>query len=175
MNVYANLSHKRRTRKDQVARKKAEYLASLPKHPVKRMLYRLSPNRLARYWFSREGAFMALKLIGVGILLLVLLVGGLFAYYRKDIDQIRPSELAKRVQTTVSRYYDRNDKLLWEDKGDGDYKLVVNGNEISNSMKQATIAIEDKDFYHHNGISVPGLLRDWETRYRDWETVSQSR
>jgi len=159
MNVYANLSHKRRTRKDQVARKKAEYLASLPKHPVKRMLYRLSPNRLAKYWFSREGAFMALKLIGVGILLLVLLVGGLFAYYRKDIDQIRPSELAKRVQTTVSRYYDRNDKLLWEDKGDGDYKLVVNGNEISNSMKQATIAIEDKDFYHHNGISVPGLLR----------------
>ena len=47
---------------------------------------------------------MALKVFGVAVLLSVLLVGGLFAYYRKDIDQIRPSELAKRVQTTVTRY-----------------------------------------------------------------------
>lgn len=159
MNVYANLSHKRRTKKDQVARRKAEYKASLPKHPVKRFFYRLSPNRLAKYWFSREGAMMALKVAGIGILAMVLFVGALFAYYRKDIDQIRPSELSKRVQTTVSRYYDRNGKLLWEDKGDGDYKLVVNGNEISKTMKQATIAIEDKDFYNHSGISVPGLVR----------------
>jgi membrane peptidoglycan carboxypeptidase len=159
LNVYSNLSHARRTKKDRVARKKAEYLASLPKHPVKRLAYRLHPKRLAGYWFSRKGAMTLLKMAGIGVLLLVLLVGGLFAYYRKDIDQIRPSELAKRVQTTVTRYYDRNGLLLWEDKGDGDYKLVVNGNEIAKTMKQATIAIEDKDFYHHHGISVSGLLR----------------
>lgn len=159
MNVYTNLSHKRKTKKDQVARRKAEYLATLPKHPVKRFIYRMNPKRLAKYWFSRQGAMMALKIAGIGVLSMILLVGALFAYYRKDIDQIRPSELAKRVQTTVSRYYDRNDKLLWEDKGDGDYKLVVDGKDIAKTMKQATIAIEDKDFYHHNGISVTGLLR----------------
>ncbi len=159
MNVYANLSHKRRTRKDQVARKKAEYLASLPKHPVKRMLYRLNPKRLAKFWFSKAGLMMGLKIAGLGILALFLLIGGLFAYYRKDLDQIRPSELAKRVQTTVTRYYDRNNTLLWEDKGDGDYKLVVDGKEIAKTMKLATVAIEDKDFYHHNGISVPGMVR----------------
>ena len=159
MNVYSNLSHKRRTKKDRVSRKKAEYLASLPKHPVKRLLHRLHPRRVAGYWFSRQGALMALKIAGVGVLLMFLLVGGLFAYYRKDIDQIRPSELAKRVQTTVTKYYDRNDKLLWEDKGDGNYKLVVKGNEIAKTMKQATIAIEDKDFYHHNGVSPSGLIR----------------
>ncbi len=159
MNVYSNLSHKRRTRKDQLARKKAEYLATLPKHPVKRFFYRLNPKRQAKYWFSREGALMALKVAGLGVLAMFLLAGGLFAYYRKDIDQIRPSELAKRVQTTVSRYYDRNGKLLWEDKGDGDYKLVVDGNEIAKTMKEATVAIEDKDFYRHHGVSFSGLLR----------------
>lgn len=102
---------------------------------------------------------MALKIAGVGILFMVLMVGALFAYYRKDLDQIRPGELAKRVQTTVTKYYDRNDKLLWEDKGDGNYKLVVDGKDINTFMKQATVAIEDKDFYKHRGISIQGLLR----------------
>ena len=102
---------------------------------------------------------MAMKIVGVTVLLMVLGIGALFAYYRKDLDQIRPSELAKRVQSTVTRYYDRNGKLLWEDKGSGDYRLVVEQGDIAETMKQATIAIEDKDFYNHGGISVPGLLR----------------
>lgn len=159
MSVYSNLTHKRRTKKDAEARKKAEYLASLPKHPVKRMLYRLHPKRVAAYWFSKRGAFMALKILGVVILLGVLAVGGLFAYYRKDLDAIRPGELAKRVQTTVTKYYDRNDNLLWEDKGDGDYKLVVDGKDINDYMKKATIAIEDRDFYKHGGVSVSAIFR----------------
>jgi penicillin-binding protein 1A len=159
------LVNARRTKKDAANRKKAEYLATLPKHPVKRILARMHPKRVYGYWFSREGGMMALKIAGVAVLLAVLLVGGLFAYFRKDLDSIRPEELSKRVHTTVTKYYDRrgpaggDDALLWEDKGDGDYKLVVDGNEISPLMKKATVAIEDKDFYKHGGISVSGILR----------------
>lgn len=159
MSVYSNLTQKRKTKKDAAARKKAEYLASLPKHPLKRIFYRLHPKRVAGYWFSKKGAFMALKIVGVAILLVVLLTGALFAYYRKDLDSIRPGELAKRVQTTVTKYLDRNGNLLWEDKGGGNYKLVVNGNDINKYMKEATVAIEDKDFYNHGGISVSGTIR----------------
>ena len=159
MSVYSNLAHKRKTKKDSEARKKAEYLASLPKHPMKRILYRLHPKRFWGYWFSKKGGIMALKIAGVGLLFLVLLVGALFAYYRKDLDQIRPGELAKRVQTTVTRYEDRNGILLYEDKGAGNYKLVVDGSEISKYMKDATIAIEDRDFYKHNGVSPVGITR----------------
>lgn len=159
LNVYANLNNRRRSNKDYRARRKAEYLATLPKHPVKRFAYRLHPKRFFTYWFSREGGVMALKIAGVGILLMVLMGGALFAYYRRELDAIRPSEINKRVQTTVSRYFDRNGKLLWEDKGDGDYKLVVKSEDIANHMKQATIAIEDKDFYKHAGFSFSGILR----------------
>lgn len=159
MSVYSNLAHKRKTKKDGAARKRAEYLATLPKHPVKRLLYRLHPKRVAGYWFSKKGAFMALKIVGIGVLFMVLAVGALFAYYRKDLDAIRPGELAKRVQTTVTKYYDRNDQLLWEDKGDGNYTLVVDGNNISKLMKEATVAIEDQDFYKHGGISPSGIAR----------------
>lgn len=159
LSVYSNLSKRHKSKKDARKRRRAEYLATLPKHPLKRALYRLHPKRFFAYWFSREGLFMALKIAGVGVLLVTALIGLLFAYYRQEIAAIRPSELNNRVQTTVSRYYDRNDKLIWEDKGTGSYKLVVNSDDIAESMKKATIAIEDKDFYKHAGFSLPGIVR----------------
>ena len=159
MNLYANLAQKHKTKKDKDARERAEYLATLPKHPVKRFFYRLHPKRLAKYWFSKRGGLMALKIFGVSILLMLLLIGGMFAYFRKDLDKIRPGELAKRVQTTVTKYYDRNDNLLWEDKGTGNYQLVVESDQISDYLKKATVAIEDRNFYNHHGISISGMLR----------------
>lgn len=159
LSVYSNLVARRKTKADAKSRRKAEYLATLPKQPLKRLLYRLHPKRVMRYWFSREGAIMLLKLSGVGIIIGAIFVAALFAYYRHELDAIRPSELAKRVQTSVTRYYDRNGILLWEDKGDGNYRLVVESNEINNYMKQATVAIEDKDFYKHPGVSLTGTMR----------------
>lgn len=159
MSVYANLVSKRRSKKDANSRKKAEYLATLPKHPVKRFFYRLHPKRFFGYWFSKRGLAMMLKIGGVSLILAVIFVGSLFAYYRKDIDKIRPGEIAKRVQTTVTKYYDRNDVLLWEDKGTDNYKLVVESDELSDWLKFATIAIEDKEYMKHNGVSLSGLTR----------------
>lgn len=146
-------------KKDSEARRRAEYLATLPKHPVKRFFYRMHPKRFWAYWFSKRGGIMALKITGVAVLLLALFVGGLFAYFRKDLDQIRPGEIDKRVQTTVTTYTDRNGNILWEDKGDGNYKLVVKSEDLSDNLKKATVAIEDKDFFKHSGVSISGTLR----------------
>ena len=159
VSVYSNLVTKRRTKKDAKARKKAEYLATLPKHPIKRIIHRLHPKRVAAFWFSKQGLLTLLKGVGVLSLIVLLLGFALFSYYRKDLDAIRPGTLAQRVKTTVTTYYDRNDKLLWEDKGDGDYTLVVDGDKISPYMKQATVAIEDKEFYQHAGVSINGITR----------------
>jgi penicillin-binding protein 1A len=123
------------------------------------MVYRLHPQRLAAFWFSKQGLYTLLKGIGAATLIILLLFFALFSYYRKDLDAIRPGTLSQRVKTTVTKYYDRNGKLLWEDKGDGDYTLVVDGDKISPYVKQATVAIEDKDFYRHGGVSLTGLAR----------------
>lgn len=157
--AYSNLSHKRKTKKDAAARKKAEYLASLPKHPVKRFFYRLHPKRVAKFWFSKRGLVLAAKILGVILLIGLLFAGSLFAYFRKDLDQIRPGELAKRVQTSVTTYYDRNGELLWEDRGIDNYRVVVESDQISDHLKQATVAIEDRDFYDHHGVSISGTSR----------------
>lgn len=159
LSLYANLAHKRKTKKDAEARRRAEYLASLPKNPVKRFFYKLHPKRVAKYWFSKKGALMALKILGISALVIFIIIAGLFMYFQKDLNQIKPGELAKRVQTTVNKYYDRNGQLLWEDKGTGDYKLVVDSSEISDWAKKATVAIEDRDFYKHSGVDLWAILR----------------
>ena len=159
VSVYSNLAAKRRTKKDAEARRRAEYLASLPKQPLKRLLYRLHPRCVAQFLFSKRGAYAILKVVGGFFLVLALIIAGLFTYYRKDLDAIRPGEIDKRVQTTVTKYLDRSGQLLWEDKGSGDYKLVVDGNQISDYVKKATIAVEDRDFYNHHGISLAGISR----------------
>lgn len=159
ISLYSNLSQKRKVKKDAEARRRAEYLATLPKHPVKRLFYLLHPKRFWAYWFSKRGMVMALKITGVVVLLLGLFVGGLFAYFRKDLDQIRPGEIDKRVQTTVTTYLDRNGNVLWEDKGDGNYKFVVKSEDLGENLKKATVAIEDRDFFKHSGVSVSGTVR----------------
>jgi len=159
INVYANLSAFRHSNKKirSVQRQRLKEVA--PKKFINKILFYLKPKNFFRYWFSRNGFFMFLKVSGVCLLLLLLLIGGLFAYFRKDLNAISPGEISKRVQSTINTYYDRNGEIIYEDKGSGNYKLVVESNELNKNLKNATIAIEDQNFYKHAGISITGTVR----------------
>ncbi len=159
MSLYSNLAYKRRVKQDQRARKKAEELAKLPKNPFLRFLARLRPDRLFKWWFSKENQIRLLKIFVAFILIIIIAIGGLFLYFKKDLAEIDPEELANRVQDTVNVYLDRNGEVLWEDKGSGDYRLVVDGGDISTYMRQATVAAEDRNFYNHIGVDFSALLR----------------
>lgn len=159
MSLYSNLAYKRKVREDARARKKAEELAKLPKNPILRFFARLRPDRVFKAIFSRDGIFTILKIAAALILIAIIGVGGLFLYFKKDLAEIDPEELATRVQNTVNTYLDRNGNLLWEDRGSGDYRLVVDGSDISTYMRQATVAIEDKNFYNHIGVDFTALVR----------------
>ncbi|MBR3220449.1 penicillin-binding protein [Candidatus Saccharibacteria bacterium] len=157
MNVYSSLVYKKRARKDARERKKAEDLATLPKQPVKRFFAHLHPKRVFKYWFSMRGLKMFLKILLALFLIGIIAIGGLFLYYKKDLDAIRLDEM--KVSETVNVYLDRNGEVLWEDKGDGDYRLVADGDKIASYMRQATVAIEDKNFYNHPGVDLWALVR----------------
>ena len=159
MSLYSNLAYKRKVREDARARKKAEELAKLPKNPILRFFARLRPDRVLKAIFSKRGLFTILKIFAALILIIIIGIGGLFLYFKKDLAEIDLEALANRVQNTVNTYLDRNGNVLWEDKGSGDYRLVVNGDEISTYMRQATVAIEDRNFYNHIGIDFGGLMR----------------
>lgn len=154
---WENYKEKRKAKKELAKRKRAEDLATLPKQPVKRFFARLHPKRVFRWWFSWRGQKAILKTIGVLILLMIIGIGGLFLYYKKDLDAIRLDEMS--IEETVNTYLDRNGELLWKDTGSNNYRLVVDSEDISEYMYQATIAIEDKNFYNHIGVDFFGLAR----------------
>jgi penicillin-binding protein 1A len=161
LSQYANLagrsSGKRPSRKfkiDTKRRKKAEYLSSLPKHPLKRLAYRLHPKHLTQYWFSKRGALMALKIAGISFAVLSVLIISVFAFFRKDLPN--PRDLTFDEST---RFYDRTgETLLFSVYGD-ENRTIVDFDQISDYAKWATISLEDKNFYNHGGFSVSGILR----------------
>ncbi|MDO4742097.1 MAG: transglycosylase domain-containing protein [Candidatus Saccharibacteria bacterium] len=154
---YESRSARRKAKKEAAARRRAEELAKLPKNPIKRFFARLHPKRVFRWWFSWRGQKTILKIIGVFILLAIIGIGGLFLYYKKDLDEIRLEEMT--VAETVNTYLDRNGVVLWRDTGSDDYRLVVSAEDISPYMYEATIAIEDRNFYNHIGVDFVALVR----------------
>ncbi len=155
--VNRSFSDKVKARRDAKARRRAMYLSTLPKNRFKRILYRLHPKRVAKYWFSRAGAIMALKIVGVGIVACFILIIGVFAYFRKDLPNIKDIS-GTNVGGSIT-YYDRTGQtVLWQDYG-AVKRIPVQGNQISPYMKEATVAIEDKDFYKHGAFDVRGILR----------------
>jgi penicillin-binding protein 1A len=152
-----NFSDRRRATKDERAKQRALYLSTLPKNRWKRLAYRMHPQRLAAYWFSREGAIMALKITGIGIIVCFFLVIGVFAYFRKDLPKIT-GVAGSNLGGSIS-YYDRTGKILLFQDYDAIKRIPVAGNEISPYMKNATVAIEDKDFYKHGAFDLRGIMR----------------
>ena len=156
-NFWAKHRAKRKAKKEAAARRRAEDLATLPKEPVKRFFARLHPKRVFKWWFSWRGQKTILKVIGIFIILCIIGIGGLFLYYKKDLDEIRLDEMT--ISETVNTYLDRNGEVLWKDTGNEDYRLVVDADSISPYMYQATVAIEDRNFYNHIGVDLGALLR----------------
>lgn len=155
--VNRSLTDKIKAKKDAYARGRAQRLAGMPKSRVKRFFYRLHPKRMYAYWFSREGGIMALKLTGIGIIAGFLLLVGLFAYFRKDLPNLRDIS-GQNIGGSI-RYYDRTGQtLLWEDF-DAVKRIPVESDQMSENVKKATIAIEDKDFFKHGGFDTRGIMR----------------
>lgn len=152
-----SFGERRKARKDALARQRAARLSELPRNKFKRILYRLHPRRVAAYWFSREGGIMTLKLAGVGMVVCFLLLVGLFAYFRKDLPDI--TEVSGNNQQGSISYYDKTGQtLLWQDY-DAVKRIPVPYDRMNDHIRNATIAIEDKDFYSEGAFNVRGIAR----------------
>ncbi len=142
---------------DAKEQRKAERLAGLPKARAMRFLAHFQPKRVFRYWFSRDGVIMALKLMGLGAVVVTLLIIGAFAYFRKDLPNLKDIS-GNNIGGSV-RYYDRTGAtLLWEDY-DAVKRIPVKNQDIAQVVKDATVSIEDKDFFKHGGFDVKGIAR----------------
>lgn len=132
-------------------------LAPLPKEQPARFFAHFRWERIKAYWFSKAGLKRIGKIFAACVLIGIICVGALFVYYKSQLKEIELNDLT--ISETVNTYLDRNGVVLWEDKGDADYRLVVAEDQISTYVRQATVAIEDRHFYTHPGVDIMGLAR----------------
>lgn len=113
---------------------------------IKRKFRKMNKRKLMLYG--------AIGLVGV-VIVGYIASFALFAYYGREIPS--PGRLSEsRGNSTV--FYDRNGKILYEMFKDKN-RVPVKSEDISPWLKKATVAIEDKRFYEHKGISELGIIR----------------
>jgi 1A family penicillin-binding protein len=111
-------------------------------------LVRTLRDRFLYFWY-------ALALFGV-----LATAGALFTIIWAAQTQIPSVEGFKdRTVTQSTKIYDRTgDVILFDVHGDVQ-RTVVPFDQISRNLKNATIAIEDADFYTHSGIKITSIMR----------------
>jgi len=143
--------------KEGKALRKVQRMRGLPKSRIKRVFWRMNPQKLAEYWFSRDGGIMALKIAGIAILAMFVMTLGVFAYFRKDLPKVKDIS-GGNMGGSIS-YYDRTGQtLLWQDYN-AVKRVPVPSSEMPKFLKDATVAVEDRDFYNHRGFDIKGIAR----------------
>lgn len=101
-----------------------------------------------------------------------LLIGGFFIWIATlkipTLDNFTERKVASSTQI-----YDRNGVILY-DVHENIRRTVVQGNTIDSDIKEAVIAIEDKDFYSHQGIKITSIIRGTISQFLPGSFVRQS-
>lgn len=92
----------------------------------------------------------------LGIIVVLIGLGLLFFYLFKDLPS--PQNLSAEQLPVSTKIMDRNGKLLYEIYAQQN-RSPVKLSQIPKDLKNATIAIEDKDFYKHGPLDFRGMLR----------------
>lgn len=114
----------------------------------KRLIRLPLPKQARDFWNSRN------KKAKIAIIITPFLLIFLWLYW----DIPLPTNLTGKNYPVSTLLFDRNGKLIYEIYSDK-RRSPVKIDELPDHVKQATIAIEDKDFYKHHGISVTGMIR----------------
>jgi len=84
-----------------------------------------------------------------------------FSYFTYDVaikDLPSPTDLSNKAQNVTTRILDRKGNLLYRIYEDENRTLIALP-VVSQYLKDATIAIEDQNFYKHIGFSFKGIFR----------------
>jgi len=124
------------------------------------MIKRIS-NRLKSLWqdIRHPGKFSWKKFktwtlrIVLGFVLLILLM---FAWYAKDLPT--PGKIKHRQAAAATQIFDRNGNELYAIHGDTK-RIMISSADVPETIKEATITAEDRNFYKHHGINIRSIAR----------------
>jgi len=93
----------------------------------------------------------------------------LFLYLQSTIPD--PESIAIRRVTESTKIYDRTGEVLLYDIHGEEKRTIIPWEKIPESIKKATLASEDSDFYNHKGLDFKGIVR---AVLKDLRTLSLS-
>lgn len=106
-----------------------------------------------------------LDVVVFGFAGLVLLAAGLLVWLATlDIPDLSSFDERRVLQST--KIYDRTGEVMLYDLHQDVRRTIVPLSEISDHMKEATIAIEDDQFYNHIGIRPMAIVRSMVNNFR---------
>ncbi len=119
----------------------------------KQFLSSFRPRNFKGYWLSKAGLWRVFRLSGHGLLLIFLLV----LFIARDLPS--PGKINARIGQQTTRFYDRTGQTVLYEVFGNKNRSVVKFDQIPANLKEATIAVEDKNFYKHGAFSVFGIGR----------------
>jgi len=116
-----------------------------------------SPSRLSH---GKNNPPSKIKLAkALFIVLFILFIAGFTGYLQISRDLPDPNRLMDRQVAQTTKIYDRTGQtVLYEISGD-EKRTLISLKDIPDNLKNATISIEDKDFYKHGGFSLWAIFR----------------
>ena len=107
-----------------------------------------------RFWNkARPILLFASLLLALGVVLLV----SAFFYFAKDLPD--PSSIIARRVSESTKIFDRTGQTTLYSIHGEERRTVIPWQEIPNSIKWATLAGEDANFYQHPGLDYRGIIR----------------
>lgn len=122
----------------------------------------MCPSRKKRFSLKNPA-----QIIILGFTILV----GMLIYLFWDLPSI--ASLSEHLNTPSLRITDRNGRLLYEIlPEEGGRHAVLASENIAQCMLEATIAVEDKNFYQNPGVDLEGIVRALWINLRGGETIA---
>ncbi|MCL4384061.1 PBP1A family penicillin-binding protein [Patescibacteria group bacterium] len=120
--------------------------------PLYKVLFGVKKGINKSFNYRKAAIYLLLSSI-----LVSLSIGGIF-FYREilvDLPQVTKIDIPPAMSTKL---LDRNERLLYKFYT-GENRTWIPLSKIPQSLVWATIAIEDKDFYQHPGVSLKGVVQ----------------
>ena len=118
---------------------------------------RQKPRKRRRNFFSREFFKESLKIALIVVSLGLILILAVFVYFAKDLPD--PRKIDERSIAESTKIFDRTGQVLLYDIHGEEKRTVIPLAEMPQFIKDATLAAEDANFYHHFGLDFQGILR----------------
>lgn len=112
--------------------------------------------RINRFTKKTGKIFWKLKFLIFFLIILIVGIVGMSIFVLKDIP--RATMIGSRAYPQSSKIYDRRGNLLYTIYASKNQTFVPL-DQIPLNLRNATVAIEDKEFYNHGSIDIRGIIR----------------